>query len=158
LYATGWALEARAQSLDDRLNGATDAGQQTALEDDYDQASKLRWLGVAGPVLTAAAVPLLVRPRAHVPWWSWTLGAVGVALSGVGTWQLVEDGDCDLEDTQGRCVGRQDSLVRGALILGAAAPLLTLPLTHLLRRAVPTASAGMSAGAESVTALLRIQR
>jgi hypothetical protein len=158
LYAAGWGLDARAHNLNGELVDASDA-QRSSLQSDYNQARSLRWMGLGGGVLTTAAVPLLTRSQPSVPWWSWSLGGAAVALVGVGIWQVAQDGKCNLHDADsGECVGRDDTAARGALFLSAAAPLLAVPLTHLLTRVDASASVSLDFSGSRAVALLRLAR
>jgi hypothetical protein len=158
VYAAGWGLDARAHSLNGELVDASD-GQRSLLQSDYDRARNLRWMGLNGAALTTVAVPLLTRAQASVPWWSWSLGGAGAALVGVGIWQLVQDGQCNLHDADsGECVGRDDTAARGALLLSAAAPLVAVPLTHLLKTATPAATVSLDLNGARALVLLRVQR
>jgi hypothetical protein len=98
----------------------------------YDRGASMRWVGVAGGALLTSAVPLLrVDVRSGVPWWSYVLGAGGAGLAVWGGLELSKNGSCAtyLDDA---CYERRDTLGRGALLLSAAAPLLSFPIVHLI--------------------------
>jgi hypothetical protein len=145
--AVGLAFEVRTERLENEAS-RLEVGDPRLLDkdDEYDTASSLRWIGVGGGVLTAAAVPLLVKPRASVPWWSWAVGGAGVVAAGVGAWQLAIATQCQLPNADGTCFSEENTEGRGALLLGAAAPLVAVPLSHLLlqRRVEVAPSAGRS--------------
>ncbi|MET0340524.1 MAG: PEGA domain-containing protein [Polyangiales bacterium] len=144
LYALGIATEWRAQHLeDDALRLAyrpppADPAQATvrarkldALQSDYERARKLRWLGLGGGAVGALAASFLVSPRVP-PWWSYGLGVAGLGLVGAGAYEIAARDRCALRGEDGMCRRKRGTEARGALLLAAAAPLLTVPLAQSL--------------------------
>jgi hypothetical protein len=153
--AVGVLFEMRRQDLENevaKLPVGHPAQEKKGAE--YDDASALRWIGISGGVLGAAAVPLLLKPRAEVPWWSWAVGGAGLVAAGIGTWQVAIANQCEIplvdEATGSRtCAAYRNTEGRGGLILSASVPLLAVPLTHLFFRSrvelAPSASPGHAA-------------
>ena len=77
-----------------------------------------------GAVFLATGEALAYTPRRRVPWWGWTVGAVGVGLL---TWGIVEMASADRCDRDltvtPACVSGQESIDRGVLLLSAGVPL-----------------------------------
>ena len=100
-----------------------------------------------GGAATSAAMPLLLPDYERTPWWGWTLGAVGLGLTGYAIYEGVTMTGCsepyiaDQSAVRG-CVSRGQEAGRIALALAGAAPLLTIPLVYLFRplRAEPSVS------------------
>jgi hypothetical protein len=139
LWTTGMVFERRRKDADDRLESFDNledpemAEASKLAQEDYDRAARLRWLGLGGGGLLTAAVPLLrVDVSRGVPWWSYALGGVGAALATWGVLELVRDGECEAQLTGGGCSHARESAGKGGLLLAGAAPLLALPLDHLL--------------------------
>jgi len=102
---------------------------------------------VFGGAATSAAMPLLLPGHERTPWWGWTLGAVGLGLTGYAIYEGVTMTSCPepYVADQGAvrsCVARGQEAGRLALALAGAAPLLTIPLVYLFRplRAEPSVS------------------
>jgi hypothetical protein len=100
-----------------------------------------------GGAATSAAMPLLLPDYERTPWWGWTLGAVGLGLTGYAIYEGVTMASCSEpyigDQTAVRsCVARGQEAGRIALALAGAAPLLTIPLVYLFRplRAEPSVS------------------
>jgi hypothetical protein len=100
-----------------------------------------------GGAATSAAMPLLLPNHERTPWWGWTLGAVGLGLTGYAIYEGVTMTSCPepyLADQPAvrSCVARGQEAGRLALVLAGAAPLLTIPLVYLFRplRAEPSVS------------------
>jgi hypothetical protein len=100
-----------------------------------------------GGVATSAAMPLLLPDYERTPWWGWTLGAVGLGLTGYAIYEGVTMASCPEpyvadQVAVASCVARGQEAGRLALALAGAAPLLTIPLVYLLRplRAEPSVS------------------
>ncbi|MGB5375892.1 MAG: PEGA domain-containing protein [Polyangiales bacterium] len=98
-------------------------------------------------VATSAAMPLLLPEYERTPWWGWTLGAVGLGLTGYAIYEGVTMTGCpepyiaDLSAVRS-CVARGQEAGRLSLALAGAAPLLSIPLVYLFRplRAEPSVS------------------
>lgn len=104
------------------------------------QARWLDWripvwsLSAAGAVLWTLAVPLGLGPERDVPWWSWTLGIVGLVGIGVGAGVALEASACPTHvEIDQRCVEADAQQDLGWIIATQAAPLLSFPITHLVR-------------------------
>lgn len=152
LFAVGIGYDMRAQSLQDKLaplgtlNSANPEGEplepapvdltrrQRALQSTFETSSDLRWLGVGAGAVATLATALLVAPRERPSWWSYTLAGVGVALVAVGARQVAISDRCDQADGLGLCRRPHDSKARGALLISAAIPLLSVPLVQLFKR------------------------
>jgi hypothetical protein len=100
-----------------------------------------------GGAAVSAAMPLLLPDRRRTPWWGWTLGAMGLGLSGYAIYEGVTMTSCPepfiADDSAVRaCVERGQEAGRISLALAGAAPLLTVPLVYLIRplRAEPSVS------------------
>ena len=95
--------------------------------------------------LLAAAVPLLLPPEDGIPWWSWIFGALGIAALVQGA--LVWGKDGELHDVSGATLQRR-TVPFGPLLALHAAPLLTVPLTYVVRSLTgsDTATATSSVG------------
>ncbi len=100
-----------------------------------------------GGAATSAAMPLLLPDYERTPWWGWTLGAVGLGLTGYAIYEGVTMASCPEpyiadQAAVGSCVARGQEAGRLALALAGAAPLLTIPLVYLFRplRAEPSVS------------------
>jgi hypothetical protein len=142
LFATGVYFEHTRKSADDSLqridpNDPAQAGKFADQQASYDNAARLRWLGLPGGVLMASAVPLLrVDLSRGVPWWSYALGGAGLGLAGWGAFELSRNGECRLELTTGGCARTRESRGRGELAISAALPLATFPVAHLIEWAL----------------------
>jgi hypothetical protein len=91
-------------------------------------------LAGAGSALATAALALAVPGKSRVPWWSYTVGAVGLGLLGYGIYESVTLPSCDqTTDALASCRAREEQVDRASLLGAAALPLVTLPLVHLLR-------------------------
>jgi hypothetical protein len=100
-----------------------------------------------GGAATSAAMPLLLPGYERTPWWGWTLGAVGLGLTGYAIYEGVTMSSCPEPYVADQaavrsCVARGQEAGRVALALAGAAPLLTIPLVYLFRplRAEPSIS------------------
>jgi hypothetical protein len=100
-----------------------------------------------GGAATSAAMPLLLPDHERTPWWGWTLGAVGLGLTGYAIYEGVTMTSCREPYVADQaavrsCVARGQEAGRLALALAGAAPLLTIPLVYLFRplRAEPSVS------------------
>jgi hypothetical protein len=152
VWGVGLAYELRASRLDNEaasVDGSSAEAERLGRQ--IDQASTISWVGSAGGVLAAAAVPLMTRPRSRVPWWGVALGGAGLASAGVGVWQLAVSRDCELPSEEGACFSYRGTERLGTLLLSAAAPLLTLPLVQLLQRTRASVTVSLNAtGARDV--------
>ena len=152
LFVAGIAYEWRAQRLLDRLArlgvsndvaqrdpssdaALTDATSQQLAQQQpkYDTASHLRWIGVAGGALATGATAMLVRPHSKMPRWSYSFFGIGLAIAGFGAYEIASSDTCQLSSMNGPCRRPRDTAARGALLLSAAAPFLSVPLIHLLK-------------------------
>ena len=88
-----------------------------------------------GAVFLATGEALTYAPRSRVPWWGWTVGAIGVGLL---TWGIVEMATADrcARDVivTTACVPGQESVDRGVLLLSAGVPLAFLPVWAVTQR------------------------
>jgi hypothetical protein len=101
----------------------------------YDRVSAASYLGVASAPLGVAAAALLVRARASVPWWSYTLSALGLGAAGVGIYQVAIANQCQLaEEVTNACLRKRETERRGVLLVAASVPLISVPIFHLVRR------------------------
>jgi len=101
-----------------------------------------------GGAATSAAMPLLLPDYERAPWWGWTLGALGLGLTGYAIYEGVTMTACPEpyianESAVHACVERGQEAGRLSLVLAGAAPLLSIPLVYLFRplRAEPSVSA-----------------
>jgi hypothetical protein len=91
-----------------------------------------------GGAATSAAMPLLLPDHTRTPWWGWTLGAVGLGLTGYAIYEGVTMTGCPEpyiadEAAVRSCVTRGQEAGRLSLALAGAAPLLTVPIVYLTR-------------------------
>lgn len=100
-----------------------------------------------GGAATSAAMPLLLPEYERTPWWGWTLGAVGLGLTGYAIYEGVTMTSCPEpyiadEAAVRSCVARGQEAGRLSLALAGAAPLLSIPLVYLFRplRVAPSVS------------------
>jgi hypothetical protein len=100
-----------------------------------------------GGAAASSAMPLFLPERPRTPWWGWTLGALGLGLSGYAIYEGITMTSCPepfiSDETAVRaCVARGQEAGRISLALAGAAPLLTVPLVYLIRplRAEPSVS------------------
>ncbi|KPK16063.1 MAG: hypothetical protein AMJ62_07220 [Myxococcales bacterium SG8_38] len=100
-----------------------------------------------GGAAASGAMPLLLPDYERPPWWAWTLGALGLGLTGYAIYEGVTLAGCPEpfiadEAAVQSCVRRGQGTGRLSLGLAGAAPLLTVPLVYLFRplRATPSVS------------------
>ena len=91
-----------------------------------------------GGAAASAAMPLFLPDRERTPWWGWTLGALGLGLSGYAIYEGVTMTQCPepyiaSASAVESCVARGQEAGRLSLALAGAAPLLTVPLVYLFR-------------------------
>lgn len=91
---------------------------------------------VATTLTTSGALALLLGSEQRAfPWWASTLSAAaGVGLASWGLYEVSQGSRCSDRFDPRRCSDTQEKLDRGALLSLAALPLLSLPLTQLVRR------------------------
>lgn len=118
--AAGFGLQVRAGNLrDDAEAEPLGSDLQRSKQQKYDDFRYVPLIGVVGSGLMTAAVPLLLRPegpRSPAAWVGGALaGAAGIAALVLGA------------------VKTADEPVLGTLVLSSASPLLTIPITQLVR-------------------------
>ena len=91
-----------------------------------------------GGAAASAAMPLILPDYERTPWWGWTLGGVGLGLSGYAIYQGVTMTTCPdpyiaNQSAVRSCVARGQEAGRLSLALAGAAPLLSIPLVYLFR-------------------------
>jgi hypothetical protein len=173
LLAVGLAFDLRTQALDDELTKLVDVDpaspnspaleprelrRRDQLQPDFERAQSLRWMGVSAGALGTLATILLVAPtQGPLPWWSYTLGATGLGLVGVGAYEVARSDHCVLDSSEGPCRRVRDSNARGVMLLSAAIPLLSVPLLQLRRRGEAPGSFGFGRtdGSRSLALLSR---
>lgn len=149
-FVVGLAFDLRTQRLQDELSEVVDVdagspGQgslderalqrRDQLQPAFERGQDLRWVGVGAGALGLLAASLLVEPlQGAYPWWSYTLAAAGLGLVGAGAYEVARSDECVLAASVGPCRRPRDSAARGALLLSAAVPLLSVPLVLLLKR------------------------
>jgi hypothetical protein len=111
----------------------------------YDRVSAASYIGIASAPLGLAAVALLATGHPSVPWWSYTLGALGLGAAGTGMYFVAISNHCELEDDMGECLRPEDTVRRGVLLVAMAVPLISVPIFHLVRRKPGEAKAQVSA-------------
>lgn len=134
LYAHLMALEADYRKVRD-LPDSAEARRRLARIDAFELAPPITAL--SGAALTTLALPLLLpeaRPGA-APLWALITGSAGLAVAGTGAVLLVSGGGCDAFDRLGRCDDVPATTRLGAMLLGTAVPLLSIPIVYLLRGA-----------------------
>jgi hypothetical protein len=114
-------------------------------EDRYDRVSAASYLGVASAPFAVAAAALLAQSHESVPWWSYTLGVLGLGVAGVGIYEVAISDQCQLaEDATDACLRRKETTNRGVLLVAASVPLISVPIFHLVRRKKADANAQVS--------------
>lgn len=103
-------------------------------------------LGWVGGALGTAALPFVMGDEDGAPWWSWVIGAVGVAAVATGVAIALTSGTCGNARPTDACVGATALADQGSAIASMGAPLLAVPFVLLIRSAV-----GGSGGGGSVT-------
>jgi hypothetical protein len=91
-----------------------------------------------GGAAASAAMPLFLPDYERTPWWGWTLGAVGLGLTGYAIYEGVTMTTCPdpyiaNQSAVRSCVARGQEAGRLSLALAGAAPLLSIPLVYLFR-------------------------
>ncbi|MDH3625462.1 MAG: PEGA domain-containing protein [Myxococcales bacterium] len=134
-------------TLGDELISAPSSLQ--AAQDWQDARIAVWTLAAVGGAATTASMPLLLPNYERTPWWGWTLGAVGLGLTGYAIYEGVTLTACpepfvtDVTAVRA-CVSRGQEAGRVSLALAGAAPLLTVPLVYLFRPLRMNASALVS--------------
>jgi hypothetical protein len=118
--ATSFGLQVRATRLRDDAQGLPPNSEMwPAAQQKYDDFRLYPLVGLAGSALATAAVPMLMphrAPRGPAGWVGGALaGAIGIALIAVGAVQA------------------RDDVVFGTLLTSVGAPLITVPITQLVR-------------------------
>ncbi|MDH3199901.1 MAG: PEGA domain-containing protein [Myxococcales bacterium] len=132
----GIGLHVHRGTLGDQLIDAPSSLQ--AAQDWQDARIGVWTLAAVGGAATTASMPLLLPNYDRTPWWGWTLGAVGLGLTGYAIYEAVTLTGCpepyitDASAVQA-CVSRGQESGRLSLALAGAAPLLTVPLVYLFR-------------------------
>jgi len=95
-------------------------------------------LSATGGALSSAATALLVRGADATPLWAWISGATGLGAIGGGIALMASAPSCEGGAAPNRtqrddCGARAGRLSLGALLVSVGAPLLSLPLTYLLK-------------------------
>jgi hypothetical protein len=140
LFGTGLGLELWSQSLSKDLAEADDPDETPLDPERYNRVHDASWLGVVSGPVGLFATLAWVQPRPRVPWWSWSMGVLGLGVAGLGAYQIAIADECALkvEDknnpTLEHCLRNENTEVRGAILLSAALPLLSVPVLHLVRR------------------------
>ena len=122
--------------LGDRFTGSP-SNLRTAQQ--WNNARIGVWATAAfGGAATSAAMPLLLPEYERPPWWGWTLGAVGLGLTGYAIYEGVTMTNCPEpyianDAAVVSCVARGQEAGRLSLALAGAAPLLSIPLVYLFR-------------------------
>ncbi|MBX3246889.1 MAG: PEGA domain-containing protein [Myxococcales bacterium] len=99
--------------------------------DSFDGARRRNLiLSGSAALFLSAGIPLLARRHARTPWWSWTIGAAGLAAVFIGA--LVSAGSRQCLDAD--CLRRSAPETIGALLLAAGLPLVVLPFAQTTRR------------------------
>lgn len=146
----GFGLDAWAQSLNHDLeNSAASDTYVPGQQQQYDSASAAAWMGVASAPLGVTAVALLAQPRASVPWWSYTLGVLGLGAAGGGIYAVAITDQCTLRTGNpgepSTCLHHSETQRLGVLLVAASVPLISVPIFHLVRRKSESATAQVSA-------------
>ena len=127
----GWLYAERKQDLE-RFRSQVDAVSISAK--DLWGNSRVQMLGavLGGAAFAGAGAVLLTRSLQKEPPRWWIAAGIGAAGLGVAAWGAAELGKGELCDEPLGCGRAQLRRDRGVLLLGVAAPLLTVPLTELL--------------------------
>ncbi len=142
--AVGAILGATATGLFFRYRNQT-AEQTDPFEPGFDEREDARirtrrWMLATGAFASAAltaTVPLFTPERDGVPWYSWLIGAAGVGVGVLGVFYEADEG-CEAraqprEGIEPGCIALENHHDVGSLLIMASVPLITAPLTHLVR-------------------------
>jgi len=154
LYGT-WLGEQRQVDALDPVANAGDLA--SAIDARDDRGALVVAIGGASAAVLTVAVPMLLPTSDGVPWWSWLAGAVGLAATTLGivhTARDSQDVDRDLasDGTERNLPIRTIPL--GPLVAMHGAPLIAMPITHLIRGATESetnAAAAVSRDGARVT-------
>ena len=95
-------------------------------------------LAGAGAGIGILSVMMALPRVSRIPWWSWLVGGVGVALVAAGGVMIgLADGCDNLAVDRASCVSRQDNVSLGAVLALSSLPFLTVPLQFLIQRRLP---------------------
>jgi len=150
IHVTGWVLYAHHLGLEAdyrkvrNLDDSSEALRRMARIDDFELAPPL--VAGGGALLGTVALPLLL-PQSDVngvPGWSIGVGLGGLALAGAGAGLLVRGSGCDDFDRLARCDDVVTTTHLGALLIGAAVPLLSVPVIHFIRSRGGSTQAALS--------------
>lgn len=114
-------------------------------EQQQARVSAASYVGVASAPFGLAAAALLAAQHPSVPWWSYTLGALGLGAAGAGIYLVAISDQCDLAGEAGDCFRKRETVSFGVLSLAAAVPLVSVPIFHLVRRKPSEVKAQVSA-------------
>jgi hypothetical protein len=150
IHIVGWVLYAHHLGLESdyrkvrNLDDPSEAQRRMARIDDFELVPPL--VASGGALLGTAALPLLLPPsdRRGVPGWSLGVGLGGLALAGAGAGLLVRRSGCDDFDRLARCDDVVTTTHLGALLVGAAVPLLSVPVIHFIRSRGGSTDAALS--------------
>jgi hypothetical protein len=122
VLGTGFGLYAYSQALkEDAQAHIADSDEQRTAQAEYDDFHLKPLLGVAGSALATAALPMLMPkrpPRGPAAWVAGALaGAAGIAMVAVGAVHA----------------RNEDGAVFGTLLASTGAPLISVPITQLVR-------------------------
>lgn len=99
--------------------------------------------GVLASATLVAALPLVIEPEREVPWWSWTLGGVGVAAMVAGAIAWSTEGTPVHVEDPALCSGASQCTILqlggepiGPLIIANGLTLVAVPVVHLIQQAI----------------------
>jgi hypothetical protein len=137
--ATGWSLAIVRRSAGEAW--ISDPTRLSAQKTWLDLETGLIVSASVGGGLLVAAMPMVLPMHAKTPWWAWLNGGLGVAAA-VGsivsaTTAAPKPAESCQENGQdpSACVNWRRDTDRAILLGATAAPLLTMPLVYLFRRA-----------------------
>lgn len=129
LYATWVDAQAQVDALDP-FDTRTEFQEAVAARD--DRGTVVVGLGAASAAVLTLSMPFLLPAEDGVPWWSWIAGAVGLGAIAIGIVHTAQD-EAEVDNAMRGVPIRTIPL--GPLVAMHGAPLLAIPITHLVRSA-----------------------
>lgn len=141
--AGSWVARSREKDAESALEplGRLDPGFLSAVDDVDAWRRRTVGLASAGGALLSVGLPLMLPPRAHVPWWSWVLGGIGAGLTAWGTIRLFQDSEC----INAVCTRETMPGIESAFLFAYGVPLLLAPIAHSLMDAAELSVSGRGA-------------
>lgn len=129
LYSVAWLQYVEADDARSRFRQSANPASLVRYEDKVISTVGYAAFGAGAGAI--AVVALLPDAEGAIPWWSWAVGAAGAATAGAGLYLYADGEDCTLSRCTASSSRTDPSL--GALVATHAVPLLSVPLTHIVR-------------------------